>query len=111
MPIEQVGKFGNVIYTWLAILGVVVGGLWSMFTAHDNIGDNASELIKTNIRIDQLDIDSKEDVNIWGERSDRRYKRLMEENSELKRIGLMLNNRVMDLEKKVSNLEGRLNKY
>jgi hypothetical protein len=82
-----------------------------MFTAFDNIEDNGIEIIKIDSDIEQVKIDYKEDINVWGNRSDRRYHRQNKEHDDFIKMGISLNSRVRELEKEVSLLKGRLKKY
>jgi len=107
MALDILNKAGSVIYTWIAILGIVIGGIYSIFSAHDSVSDNEQDIIKTNLRIDAQEDDLKEDIELWGLRSDRRYKRLLEQNKEFIKLGITLDNRVRELEVKLSELKGR----
>jgi anion-transporting ArsA/GET3 family ATPase len=116
--VDKANAWGSLISVWgkiliaLLVFIVTVGGAWYQIetnAANDVRQDQTLEnIIKNDAEERKQLIDAmKSEFKVHGERSDKRYKRAMEEAQELHKEIDKNDNLIMDLMERVSFLEGR----
>jgi len=106
MALDITSKLGSAIYTWMAILGVLVGGLWSMFSAHDNIEDNQRDIEGIEITIENKEKTLRSEIGKNQEINDRRYQHTIGKDKDFLQLGLDMERRIRALEIEMGYIKG-----
>lgn len=114
MPIEKINKAGEAassLNTLFKLAGIIISIILGAAATYYGVQTNSSEIEKIHMYREQDKVEVQEKLEVWGSRSDRRYKRLSEQDKELVKIGMIYEGRLRKLEEKISHLEGRLLTY
>lgn len=114
MPIEKINKAGETasnLNTLFKLAGIIISIILGAAATYYGVQTNSREIEKIHMFREQDKVEMEERLEVWGSRSDRRYKRLSEQDKELVKIGMMYEARLRRLEERVNFLEGRLNTY
>lgn len=106
-PLNKANLLGSTINNWTKIVAVIlfiVGGAYlTYYQIQSNTAANARQ--DTEFR-DMLEL-VKREFEIWGERSDKRYKRAMEEATKLEDGQIELGKEVAKLKEEIAFMKGR----
>ena len=106
--IKKAGELGGTISTWTKIIIGLLFFVGGGFLIYNQIQHNTA----TNTRQDTQFIKVLETMDrefeVWGQRSDKRYKRASEEAIKLENKDQDQDKQLLDLHKKLSYLEGYL---
>lgn len=106
--IDKANKISTLINGWGKILFVVGSAIGACFFFYYQVQSNESNIKALQIQLDDKDISYSREFELWEERSDRRYDRAMKTADVL--LKTINNNKtwLLDIEKRLSKLEGRL---
>ncbi len=105
--IDTANTLGSAIGNWGKIIAVILGIVGSGFLTYYQIQENSSGVLGNKVLIEQERVYTQKEFKLWGERSDKRYKRAMDMGLEMQRHIERQYKMIIDLERKVSYIEGQ----
>lgn len=111
MPDELVNKasaWGGAISVWLKIGGTIMAIVGYGFLTYYQIQSNSHGLDELKIVIKDNNEAIEREFEIWGTRSDKRYKRAMETAKELKQANKELELELEDTKLDIAFIKGRM---
>jgi len=114
--VKRVGSLGSMISTWGKIFVGLIIFIVSVGTAWYQIQTNASENTRQDGQFKEVLETMTREFEVWGERSDKRHQRAMDEDDKLHREDDHLHEEIdklreqnLDLVKEIWYIKGKLN--
>lgn len=106
--IEKASQISNLINGWGKIVVAFFSVVGYGFITYYQIKTNSSDIQKLHITIEDNNKAIEREFEVWGDRSNKRYDRAMKTADVIMKQNLKQDDHLLDLEKRLSFIEGKL---
>ena len=101
-------KISDFFSSWWKVLGALATALYISFTMYDDIKDNKASIEGLTISIEDTKSAFKSELETIEGRSNKRYKRLLDELNEIRSTDKIKDRQIENLQKEVAFIQGQL---
>ena len=108
---ESVAKanlLGSTINNWMKIGAIILAIIGGAYLTYYQIQSNTADNVRQDTKDKAIEESLDREIHLWGERSDKRYKRAMAEASELEAENKALEKELEETRLDISFIKGRM---
>lgn len=106
--VSRVNLLGSTINNWMKIGGIVLALIGGAYLTYYQIQSNTAKNIAQDAKDKELQATITREIHLWGERSDKRYKRAMEKANALTKVNKELEKELVQTKIEIAFIKGRM---